>query len=305
MNTNETALQQLKIVAAYRSAHRSTARVVSSRDGEYHAKAEKMKLRSDNGCRRNVVGVSNAGRGGIITPLACIILCLSSSILMMSSLPVVSALTEMEVLYHVHANLNGNNWDNKWDVAGTDVCDESSYPGVKCNSAGRITEIHLKDNNLAGSISPFLYTLPHLKHVDVSKNRITNAGWDRLTPEIVGSGAIGSTIEVIELTSNLISSVEGVSKLKDSLTGLHMTYNNLKGTMPSELFQLHLLEILSISENALTGTIDKHIGNLTNLLEFYCYGNKLTGTIPSEIGRLTKLQTLTVSIHCVIIIQNV
>lgn len=260
-----------------------------------------MKFRSDNrGCRRNAVGVSNRIAGGGITPLACTILCLSSSMLTMSSLPVVSALTEMEVLYHVHANLNGNNWDSKWNVAGTDVCDESSYPGVKCNSAGKITEIHLKDNNLAGSISPFLYTLPHLKHVDVSKNRITNAGWDRITPEIVGSGAIGSTIEVIELTSNLISSVEGVSKLKDSLTGLHMTYNNLKGTMPSEFFQLYLLEILAISENALTGTIDKHLGNLTNLLELYCYGNKLTGTIPSEIGRLTKLQTLTVSIYCFI-----
>jgi Leucine-rich repeat (LRR) protein len=210
------------------------------------------------------------------------------------SLPAVSALSEMEVLYHVHANLNGNNWDSKWDVDSTDICDGSSYPGVKCNSAGKITEIHLKDNNLAGSISPYLYTLPHLKHVDVSKNRITNAGWDRLTTEIVGDDAIGN-IEVIELTSNLISSVEGVSKLKDSLTGLHMTYNNLKGTMPSELFQLHQLEILAISENALTGTINKHLGNLTNLLEFYCYGNKLTGTIPSEIGRLTKLQTLTVS----------
>jgi hypothetical protein len=265
-----------------------------------------MKFRSDNGCRRTVVGVSNrriAGGDGI-TSLACIIiLCLSSSMLTMSTLPVVSALTEVEVLYHVYANLNGNNWDSKWNVAGTDVCDESSYPGVKCNSAGKITEIHLKDNNLAGSISPFLYTLPHLKHVDVSKNRITNAGWDRLTPEIVGSSAIGSTIEVIELTSNLISSVEGVSKLKDSLTGLHMTYNNLKGKMPSELFQLHLLEILAISENALTGTIDKHIGNLTNLLELYCYGNKLTGTIPSEIGRLTKLQTLTVSIYCFITLR--
>lgn len=251
-----------------------------------------MKFRVKPAHRRGNAGVGGDGGivGGGIMSLACLF-CLSSSMLMMSS---VAALSEMEVLYHVHANLNGNNWDSKWDVDSGDICSEEAYPGVKCNSAGKITEIHLKDNNLAGSISPYVYTLPHLKHLDFSKNRITNAGWDRLSPEIVGDSAIAD-IEVMELTNNLISTVAGVSKLKGSLTGLHMTYNNLKGTIPSELFQLPLLEILAISENKLSGTIDKHLGNLTNLLEFYCYGNKLTGTIPSEIGHLTKMQVLTFS----------
>jgi Leucine-rich repeat (LRR) protein len=206
----------------------------------------------------------------------------------------IAVLDEKEVLYRIHAGLNGDNWDNKWDTDSADLCSGGSYPGVKCNSAGKITEINLKDNNLAGSVSPHVYTLPYLKHLDLSKNRITSAGFDRIDVVIESKDDIGD-IEVIELTNNLVSSVSGVSKLAKSLTGLHMTYNNLKGTMPGELFGLPLLEILAVSENQLTGTIDKRLGNLTNLLEFYCYGNKLTGTIPSEIGHLTKMQIITVS----------
>jgi Leucine-rich repeat (LRR) protein len=202
-----------------------------------------------------------------------------------------AVLDEREVLYHVYANLNGDNWDEKWNTDDTDVC---AYHGIECNDAGKIIKIDLKDNNLAGSVSPHVYTLPHLRELDLSKNRITSAGFDRINVVIEEEDEIAD-VEVIELTNNLVSSVEGVSRLAKSLTGLHMTFNNLKGAMPAELFRLPLLEILAVSENELTGTIDKHLGNLTNLLEFYCYGNKLTGTIPSEIGKLTKMQIITVS----------
>lgn len=74
-----------------------------------------------------------------------------------------------------------------------------------------------------------------------------------------------------------------------------MTYNNLKGSMPKELFKMELLEILAISENEIGGKIDTELGKLTNLRELYCYGNKVTGEIPSEIGKLTKMQIMTVS----------
>jgi hypothetical protein len=199
-------------------------------------------------------------------------------------------LDEREVLYHVYANLNGDNWDKTWDTDSPDVCD---YHGVECNDAGRITKIVLRANNLAGSVSPHVYTLPHLRELDLSGNRITSAGFDRIDVVVEEEDDIGS-VEVIDLSHNLVSSVKGVSKLAESLTGLHLTANNLKGAMPAELFQIPLLEILSVSENELTGTIDKRLWDLTKLQEFYSVENKLTGTIPSEIGQLTKMRIITV-----------
>lgn len=212
-----------------------------------------------------------------------------------------AALSEKEILHHVHGNLNGDNWETPWDVSDDDPCSQTSYPGVTCNPEGKITEINLSDNNLAGSISPHVYTLPYLKRLDFSKNRIYNAGWDRID-HVLTDDTIVSNVNVIDLTNNLINSVEGISKLSHSLTGLHMTYNNLKGSMPKELFEMELLEILAISENEIGGKIDTELGKLTNLRELYCYGNQVTGEIPSEIGKLTKMQIMTVSGSCTFLI---
>jgi len=235
---------------------------------------------------------------GISTTLSSIAT-LSSLLLLQlpASTLVVSAATQTQqkVLEHVYVDLNGDNWDTAtaWDLDSDDVCSEdSSYTGVKCNDNGHITEIRLSDMNLVGVVSPHLYTLPYLTSVDFSKNRITNGGWDRIDDVLEGDDLIAN-VETIDLTNNLINTIEGIDKLADSLTGLHITYNNLKGPMPSELFSLKQLEILALSENALTGEIDTRIGGLSNLLEFYCYGNKMTGVIPTEIGELTKVQILT------------
>eukprot|EP01082_Thalassiosira_pseudonana_P004378 g4077.t1 g4077 contig15:289796-291788(+) len=209
-------------------------------------------------------------------------------------------LNEKQILEHLYHNLNGDNWDITWDISTTtDICSADAYPGVICDTTNtHVIEIELADNNLVGSITPHLYTMPHLKKVDFSKNGITNAGWDRIdlildeTPD-----AVVNMLQVMDLTNNRINSLEGIEQLKDSLTGLHMTYNNLKGGMADheQMFQLHKLQVLAISENELTGLIDTRIGTMVNLQELYCYGNKITGEIPSEIGKLTKMQILTLA----------
>ena len=256
-----------------------------------------MKVRRKPAKRHGVVAGSSLGSGigrliNSIVPFSCLSSLFITTTIITTQLPTLSfALTEKEILQHLYGNLNGKNWDTQWNTDDDDIC---SYAGVTCTSGDQVTEIDLADNNLAGSISPYVYTLPFLKKMDMSKNRITNAGWDRIDT-VLTSDELIANIEVIDVTNNLINSVEGVTKLKDSLVGLHMTYNNLKGTMPSELFDLEKLEVLAISENELTGTVDTNLGRLTNLLEFYCYGNKLTGEIPWEIGYLTKVKIFTVS----------
>lgn len=251
--------------------------------------------------KRRGGGVSSSGTINSIVSFSTLSLVLTSTILLTQQhggvgVGVASAavLSEKEVLHHIFSNLNGKNWDTTWDITSDDICNTNDYAGVTCDANDHVTEIDLSDNNLAGSISPHIYTLPYLKRMDFSKNRITSAGWDRIDVVLEDDELI-SQMEVIDVTNNLINTVEGVTKMSDTLTGLHMTYNNLKGSMPEELFQLEQLEILAISENELTGKIDTKLGQLTNLREFYCYGNKLTGEIPSEVGLLTKMKIFTVS----------
>ncbi len=81
----------------------------------------------------------------------------------------------------------------------------------------------------------------------------------------------------------------------ERVTGLDLYYNNLSGTLPSELFNLTELTYLKIKSNAnLTGSIPSEIGNLTSLEHLELSGNNLTGNIPTEIGNASNLQYLNI-----------
>ncbi|HIB04980.1 MAG TPA: T9SS type A sorting domain-containing protein, partial [Candidatus Marinimicrobia bacterium] len=78
-------------------------------------------------------------------------------------------------------------------------------------------------------------------------------------------------------------------------TMLHLFYNELADTIPSEIGNLINLESLTLEGNELYGGIPSEIGNLTNLTELKLDGNQLTGEIPSELGNLTNLTSLSLS----------
>ncbi len=88
----------------------------------------------------------------------------------------------------------------------------------------------------------------------------------------------------------------GVTVDKDGcVSKLHLSENNLSGTIPVELGYLSTLKELSLSRNRLSGEIPEELGNLANLEELYLYENQLTGTIPVELGNLSKLKELSLS----------
>jgi Leucine-rich repeat (LRR) protein len=72
-----------------------------------------------------------------------------------------------------------------------------------------------------------------------------------------------------------------------TLTGLALDYNNLTGTLPSEL-NLPWLSSLDLTGNRLTGDLPPWLGSLTTLTELYLGGNLFTGTVPN----LERLQHL-------------
>ena len=76
---------------------------------------------------------------------------------------------------------------------------------------------------------------------------------------------------------------------------LDLLFNQLTGTIPSELGSLTQLTKLGLSMNELSGTIPPELGNLTNLEGLYLWDNELNGSIPSELGKLTNLVWLRLS----------
>ena len=92
---------------------------------------------------------------------------------------------------------------------------------------------------------------------------------------------------------NLIGTIPKEVTSLSSLELLDFSYNQLTGTIPSEIANFApTLERLSLFHNQLSGTIPPELGSLTSLIEVSLYVNQLTGTIPPEIGNLVNVRTV-------------
>ena len=83
----------------------------------------------------------------------------------------------------------------------------------------------------------------------------------------------------------------GISCIGDgeSVDGLALMDNNLRGTLPWELALLTNLQFMIFDQNGLTGSIPERITELTNLDFLSLSYNGLTGSIPTGIAKLTRL----------------
>ena len=77
-----------------------------------------------------------------------------------------------------------------------------------------------------------------------------------------------------------------------NLININLHDNQLSGNIPSELGNLTNLQSLPLGNNQLSGEIPSELGNLTNLININLHDNQLSGNIPSELGNLTNLQSL-------------
>ncbi len=93
-------------------------------------------------------------------------------------------------------------------------------------------------------------------------------------------------------TDNSPSGWTGVAVNAGHVTGLYRNYQNLNGSMPSEIGDLTNLGYLSLYRNELSGSIPPELGSLTNLEYLNLYRNGLSGSIPPELGSLTNLEYL-------------
>lgn len=167
---------------------------------------------------------------------------------------------EWAVLLTFFRATGGNDWNRPWDLHSH----YSEWRGVTVDSAGRVIGIHLRDNNLTGSIPPELGDLTHLQTLNLYGNNLTG----RIPPEL---GRL------------------------DNLRTLGLGGNRLGGSIPPELGDIADLEDLSLISNRLRGAIPSELGNLTNLRDLWLGSNELSGPIPPELGRLGNLGVLHLS----------
>ena len=154
---------------------------------------------------------------------------------------------------------NSTNWNTSAPLG--------EWYGVTTDAAGRVTELDLNRNGLAGPIPAGLQGLEDLEAL--------NLGGNTLTGPI--PGALASLVNLEEL---------------------YLWGNQLTGPVPSWLGNMTRLRRLNLGGNAFSsGPIPRELARLVNLEQLYLWGNQLTGPIPSWLGGMTRLRWLDLGIN--------
>ncbi|MDE2663339.1 MAG: Ig-like domain-containing protein [Gemmatimonadota bacterium] len=192
--------------------------------------------------------------------------------------------SDREVLVAFYESTDGPNWINSRNWL-TDAPLGEWY-GINTDASGRVVQLNLFANNLAGQIPPELGDLATLEHLTLWRNNLSG----QIPREL---GELASLIRLVlsenEFTGPMPHELFG---RLTSLRQLDLGDNDLSGRIPRELGELASLTRLSLTTNGLTGPIPSDIGRLTNLRLMSLSGNDLTGPIPSDIGNLTRMEAL-------------
>jgi len=193
-------------------------------------------------------------------------------------------LSEIQILEKFYYYTGGPNWVNQTNWLKVDVS-FCYWHGISCTSNWQVAKIELENNQISGSPHSSLFTLPSLQLLNLKDNPV------KFSFEGIGAA---SQLNDLKLSGTGISSIEGISEASN-LKSLHLTDNDLWGSIPDELFELTKLEQLYLDYNKFSGTLPKKLASLVNLQELFVFNNMFTGQIPSEVGQLTNLRMLALS----------
>ncbi|KAJ9697344.1 hypothetical protein PVL29_009241 [Vitis rotundifolia] len=173
-----------------------------------------------------------------------------------------------------------------------------------------LVHLDLSWNRLHGSIPDAFGNIASLAYLDLS--------WNQLDGEIPKS--LSTSIVHLDLSMNqLHGSIPDAFGNVTSLTYLSLSLNQLEGEIPKSLRDLCNLQALLLSNNNLTGLLEKdflacsnntlegldlshnqlrgsfpHLSGFSQLRELSLGFNELNGTLPESIGQLAQLQILSI-----------
>lgn len=191
-------------------------------------------------------------------------------------------LAECQALEALYASTNGAQW---YDRAGwTTTTTPCSWYGVTCQ-AGRVSELDLRDNNLAGPLPAQLGNLTQLRVLNLKRNAITGG-----LP--AGLGGLVQ-LQILDLSENaLTGAIPTQLGALAVLQTLNLGNNQLTGGIPTQLAGLAALQTLDLSTNQLSGEIPGALGGLASLQVLGLNNNQLSGAIPAQLANLTQLRLL-------------
>ncbi|MCZ0933808.1 MAG: M66 family metalloprotease [Gemmatimonadetes bacterium] len=168
--------------------------------------------------------------------------------------------TDREILEMLHDATGGRDWiDSRNWLTDAPLAE---WRGVEVDDQGRVVELHLWDNGLAGRLPPEFGDLVHLEYLRLSDNALTGA----IPPELSGLS---------------------------ELAHLALDGNGLSGQLPPELGSLPALKELRVENNDLSGPLPPELGELASLRGLELTGNPgLSGLLPAELTSLGRLERL-------------
>ncbi|CAI7778158.1 unnamed protein product [Closterium sp. NIES-53] len=178
-------------------------------------------------------------------------------------------------------------------------------------SSTKLSFLDLSHNQFTGAIRPEWSSLVSLRHINLGFNDLTGliptafraltnldafyAPHNRLSGPGLGAFAARGDRDTrffLDLSYNHLST----DNLRTFATlfnfmDVNLSHNDLRGSIPSRMFQDVSMYMLDMSYNNLKGGLDEFMA-LTNLLTLNLAKNRLSGTIPAKISDLAQLQRL-------------
>ncbi|XP_062500752.1 uncharacterized protein LOC134177988 [Corticium candelabrum] len=211
---------------------------------------------------------------------------------------------ERSALVDLFTSTDGHNWlvDNNWNKTANHCC----WYGVFCSrETGLVSAIVLYENNMRGRLPrhwPILL-FPELEILLVSKNKLYGKLNDVLPPR-------ADRLQRLTLAFNNFTGTVPWNTLSSysSLKIIQLAFNiNLKGTLTNSVSSMKQLQILSIGQTSIRGSLPKDFGKLreltfldieilhinasidilfqmANLTDIHASCNRMYGKLPSDIG---------------------
>ncbi|KAL0787669.1 hypothetical protein Bca101_003915 [Brassica carinata] len=150
-----------------------------------------------------------------------------------------------------------------------------------------LTDLDVSKNKLKGQVPGWLWTLPYLRHVDLSNNNLIN--FER-SPR---SGPSLMMAALLVSNNNFTGNIPSFICDLPSLRTLDLSNNNFDGVIPSCMANLRrTLTDLNLGQNRLHGGLPEYI--FKYLRSFDVGHNQLTGKLPRALIHSTYLEVLNV-----------